>query len=310
MMTKKQLLYLTIFVFLGNSYIYGENNWGVLSSGYDMKNVREVGRILDHAKSYAVFIEDHNKNRFVVKQVKRSEINRHRELMVARECLASYIGEAADLPINHVRPIPSDFHMPGRLLKDVAGTLHTFVPGIAGAKKVYLQQPWDAPGKKNGMSLEVLKNMALHSDLPKIVALDTFIGNAARRGGSLFYDSKTDRFFAIDLESAFNKNLAQLAVVLVQNLIKDGRVRFTRVELDGLALYAKTLQGFVKRHTVEELCGKLDEFLVQAKINIATSSSRARVVELCQLYKNIIAQSYQSTQELVDALNTLIAVKS
>jgi len=309
-MLKRLRLNLMIFVFLSNTLVYGESNWEILGSGYDMKNVREVGRILDHAKSYAIFIEDNNKNKFVVKQVKRSEKNRHRELMVVRECLASYIGEAASLPINHVRPIPSDFRMPGRLLNGVAGTLHTFVPGVSGGKGINIQQPWDEPGKKNGMSLQVLKNMALHSDLAKIVALDTFIGNAARRGGSLFYDSKTDRFFAIDLESAFNKNLAQLAVVLIQSLVKDVRVQFTRAELNGLALYAQTLQGFVERHTVEELCAKLDEFLEQAKIDMATNFNRVRIGQLRDLYGNIIAQSYQSTRELVDALNVLIAAKS
>lgn len=49
--------------------------------------------------------------------------------------------------------------------------------------------------------------MSRYKDLPVLVALDTFVGNADRAGSNYFCDETTDTFYGIDMASSFNQDL-------------------------------------------------------------------------------------------------------
>lgn len=83
------------------------------------------------------------------------------------------------------------------------------------------------PPEKTGLTLAVIQDMAKHPDLPKIVALDTFVGNADRSCPNLYYDKVADRFCGIDMAASFSSPLAFWAC---QQLVKLKKSEFTQDE--------------------------------------------------------------------------------
>ena len=64
-----------------------------------------------------------------------------------------------------------------------------------------------------------LQDMAKHKGLSAIAALDTFIANGDRHHGNFFYEQQTDTYYVIDLEAAFDKNLASYACTFIESII-------------------------------------------------------------------------------------------
>lgn len=120
------------------------------------------------------------------------------------ETLGAKIGMTAGININNVKLIPAydsslqsvDTH------PQLPKTLHTVVPGkeVANSNIPYTVDIYGALDcKKN------LGSLTHHKDLCTIAALDIFTSNRDRHNGNLFIDSKTNRFYAIDMDWIFNQ---------------------------------------------------------------------------------------------------------
>jgi hypothetical protein len=182
----------------------------------------------------------------------------------------------------------------------------TFLPKELKPLKVFIQQP-EKPTvaiAEWGLTRRVIKDMALHPDLPKIVALDTFIANADRHRGNFFYDKKSDHFFAIDLESSFNKNLASYACDLIKLMIADKQEIISEQELAALKVYRNVLKKLIKQHSPEGLFRKIVEFAVKG--GIREVMSRKDVALMMVEDKQSIIKNYASCEKLVLLLDKLI----
>ena len=307
---------LLMYVFLLNLqciFCFG-HSFELLDPHYDNNKITVIDYILNHNRSYITYIMDGAKNFFLIKQARNhTPSHRHGPPMVIREMLSAYIAELHDIHANRVRIIPAGHIIPGKMHVHIPATLHTLVPGrplnkLSGINKLFIQQPWkkEFPKDQWGLTYRVIHDMSLHpSDLPLIVALDTFIGNGARRHGSFFYDKESDKFWAIDLESSFQTNLCKLACNCIRTMLKD-QTKLTSQELNGLIIYCDTLKKLIKNHPPDELHKKMDEFALQAGIKPGSSLFNDEVAATILFYKKTISGSYKSAQELVLLLDKLI----
>src|SRR5204863_9863911 len=132
-------------------------------------------------------------NKFILKQ-------RNYLLSSVLEKLGADIAHETDILGNLVRIIPGNFPFIGKGDVSRPATLHTFVPGIQAKYlpkylnkySVSLSQRVSADknsGKKGagGFTRELINSMSLHKDLPKIVALDTFLSDYGRHRYNFFY---------------------------------------------------------------------------------------------------------------------------
>ena len=291
-----------------NSIAIVASTFDLLDPDYDSNKITVLDFILNHDKSYITFIMDHDQNIFLIKQSRGYKLAvREGPLLSVREMLAGYIAESNGILANRVRIIPAGYALPGKLYVQRPATLHTLAPGKPPVQ-LFIHQPMNKKFSKEqwGLSYKVIHDMSLHPDLPLIVAFDSFIANGARRRSSLFYDEKSDRFCAIDLESSFKKNLCKLACNRIDTLLQDKTFKLTSQELCGLILYRDTLKKLNERHSPEELHMKLDEFLLQAGIIPSSSLFNDKVADMIQFYKKNIFENYKHSQELVLLLDRLI----
>lgn len=281
------------------------DTFNLLRNSYDKKKIQVLERIRGKdKKSICSFIMDGENNLFLVKQTTYNQPSG--ALLAVRDMLGADIAQRSDISANHVRLIPSNTPFPGKVRNDIAATVHLLVPGLSLSKKseLYIQQPLKSyiPKKLWGISLSVIRSMAVHPDLAQITALDTFIGNAARRNSSCFYDEETDRFYAIDLESGFKNPLADLACTFFKKLIADKKLILTGQEIEGLKIYRDTLAKLISQNPAKEQHNKLDYFIKIADID--TKKSDVRI--LVALYKSTIQDNYKKSQELVNLVSRLI----
>lgn len=271
------------------------------SFGCDQTMVREIDYFKTEHHTCISVLLDKNGKKFIVKQDTRDRLFWH--LGAARDRLGAFIAESIGVPVNRVTIIPAYADFPGKRLVRLPATLHSFVPGVMVKElpkesRVRIQQD-------EGLTKAVLKTMSEHPDLLALVALDTFIANADRHKGNFFYDEKSNRFFAIDLESSFNKNLAVDACDFVQSLIDNPEEKISPKRLLVLKKYRTILKKLIKRHTPESMYNKLVDFAFEG--GILTRSLRAATAGRLMVHKKAIEKNYASCKKLVSLIDKLVA---
>lgn len=250
--------------------------------------------------------------RFIVKQKQGKTLGWH--MGVAREKLGYHVAESINIPINRVEIIPTDRAFPGKHEVGLPATLHEVVPGVKvtflpkplKVLKVFIQQPIKPTVSRTqwGLTRRVIQDMALHPDLPPLVAFDTFIGNADRHRGNLFYDKKTNHFFAIDLESSFNKDLASYAGDLIVSMIESKYENILPQELQALETYRDVLKKLIKLHTPDSLCKKFVEYSIEG--GILSRISKSSFMAIAKSCEEKIEKNYDSCVRLVYLLDKFI----
>ena len=292
---------------------YARNICNMLDDNYDRSGIK-VLQIMKNRNRQIAFISDDLGNIFLVKQELRPEP--WWQLYIVRERLAAYIAKLVKIPANRVNIIPAGFTMPGKFDQKRPATLHTLVPGVPVIKapkqfKLYIQQPKKdkVPKELWGLTRCVIRNMSVHQDLAKIVAFDTFIGNGDRHRNNYFYDEKSNRFFAIDLESSFRNDLTGFACKLVKTMIKNEE-KISQKELDGLIIYRDILQQLIKCCPPHVLNKKLDLFIIQARtrkwLYRSSHMQSAKIFARIKLYRKNITQSYKGIKKLIALLGRFI----
>ena len=143
--------------------------------------------------------------------------------------------------------------------------------------------------------------MAKHPDLPRIVALDTFVGNADRSSPNLYYDDITDRFCGIDMAASFSSPLALAACQQLESLKNS---HLTSDELSALADYTNTLALLIENWPPEKQERLLLEFSEIAGFQNGSSLFDQNVVERIEFHIKNIKDNYKNCINLLELINT------
>jgi len=146
--------------------------------------------------------------------------------------------------------------------------------------------------------------MSFHPDLAEIAAFDTFIANGDRHRGNFFYDPTSNHYYAIDLESSFNKNLAVYACGLIRSMIDSPEI-VSPQELRGLLVYRNTLKKLLSKHSPQYLYGRLVFFASHAGGGRSSQSFKALMDSQLKKHERAIRDNYYFCQKLIILLDKL-----
>lgn len=271
-----------------------------------------ASQILRGEDSAYYFLKDANGKKWIFKQYVQAEPEDYMDLVY--EVLASRVAKELDIPINYVEFISKEDPLVPKILRDEPGTLHLEIPGVSTEEKL----PWDdfdlqqklrsawmvqklgslSPEEK-GLRPEVIENMAKHPDLPKIVALDTYLGNMDRSLPNIYYDETGDHFYGIDMGNSFKGNLATEAIGQLQRMKKEG-VTFSPSELEALNQYRMMLELLAETYPPEVILSQMDEILLQGKLTDFLSNEDFQ--NRLQRTRQWMRELYESTLQLIHVL--------
>jgi len=267
-------------------------------------------RELDSEDCVVSFLDDG----FLIKQIK--DPNPDEQFLLVLDATACAIAESVCLPINRVRIVPAHTSFIGKKYPDRPATLHTCVPGSSVSEsdedvRIHQRIPkpnclnkWPLSPEREGLNSTIIENMARHEDLPGIVALDTFVGNADRSQPNLFYDPVTNRYYGIDLAASFCSELGKVACEQIQRFEAQKR-EFSSSERVALAKYAKTLEQLLSLWTPESIEQLLLENAHRAGFEAGCLWNQD-LEERIDFHKRVIQSNYAAVTELLGRLEKLL----
>jgi hypothetical protein len=261
---------------------------------------------------------DSTQGNFVLKQYK--DHSPDEQFLLVLDALACHIAEDVNISINKVFIIPANSPLPGKTWVELPATLHSFALGISTDHDclyhdidIHQRYPkesnafWYNGGKlpphRKGLTFAVIENMAKHRDLPSIVALDTFVGNADRSSPNLFYDSITDRFCGIDMAASFSSPLAFEACKQLKLIEK---INLTDQQKKGLKSYADTLKKLIENWPPEKQAAFLVEYAIKAGFYEGSLLYNQDIIDRIKFHKKCINSNYTCSLELVNIITKLI----
>lgn len=255
---------------------------------------------------------------FVLKQI--ADPDPCEQFLLVRDLVACEIGNRCGIPVNKVMMLSDTFVSGLKFYKDRAATIHSFIPGKSLdeelpkflKKDFILQQKVNSFWKRKdvariketdqGLTEDIIKSMSVHKDFCKIVAFDTFIGNADRSLPNIFYDEAKKRFHGIDNAAGFNcRDFAKIAIERLQELEKKGFFKLCDPSvLEGLKIYCKTLELLYAKITpqlVKELLIKYSQYVSCDKQDVLLKSAL--------FLSHAFAKNYVSTKKLIKLLKKI-----
>lgn len=258
-------------------------------------------------------VTDSNGSEYLIKQLE-GDPSRY-ITKTAIEALGAFIAESAGILTNHISILPADEPCESKFFPGQPATIHTFVPGPqlvehALFSKIDIRQKKinESPFVGPGITALTIRSMTVHQDMPRIAALDTFIGNPDRHASNLIYDKYGDHFYAIDFSLAFSINLAEHSLRTIRKLKKSNR--FSVKEKRALRTFRNMLKKLLGLHSPKSLCAQFDELIDQTGfVGVMSSFSPQEseaVYEKIRVYKKYIIENYLSSKHLVAFLDTLL----
>ncbi len=306
----KLLIFGLLFVgvtFTNNSHKLLSNLLRLLDSNYDLTTIKII-KTIEKGKAVVTIIEDRQRNKFCVRQIKQKE--RRMDFSFVREVLASHVAESANIPVSCARILPKELDFPGKYFPKRYGTLQICALGKnKHHRKLRLAQRMKSTflEKERGLIRQIIACMALHSDLPLIVAFDTFISNPDRTGNNIFYNAKTNRFCGIDLELAFKlpykRDLGYLAGLRIKEMLSN-KVKLNPKELKALKLYTKTLRELSEKNSPMKTYKILQDVASKAGFFCELNDS---MHQKFVRYKEKISRQYKNIELLIQLLDQFIA---
>lgn len=257
------------------------------------------------------FLEDG----FLLKQVKNP--NPDEQFLLVLDATGCAIAESIDLPINRVKLIPPNAPFHGKKYLDLPATLHTRVPGASvpesdlevqihqRTRKANNPNKWPLPPEREGLNPRIIENMAIHEDLPGIVALDTFVGNADRSQPNLFYDPVSNRYFGIDLAASFCSELGKAACEQLRRFEAQKR-EFSTKERQALAKYAETLEQLLNHWPTDAIENLLLENSRKAGFEKTSPLWNRDIEERIAFHREVIRSNHASIVELIRLLKAFL----
>jgi len=322
-MAHKSFYIFLIFTFLSTANLHSREDLLIAESC--LCKFEELKKIsADCSDAVVKLVKNEDDLYFILKQIVILDLDE--QFLLIRDLVASEIGVICGIPINKVFIYPAVATDDIRFYHDRAATIHSFVQGISLDeefpeilfKNFTLQQkfinpnsPWQKnnPLKENqqGLTQKIIESMALHSDLPKIVAFDTFVGNADRSYPNIFYDKSTDKFYGIDNAAAFNcRNLPLLAIERIKEL-QAGNF-FNNCDttiMRGLKLYHETLIKLyenIEPKFVQESLQKYSQYLCKKD----DKESLKFVMQRAKFHGKAFEKNYKFVKELICLLEEII----
>lgn len=260
----------------------------------------------------AILENQETATRFLVKQ--RTQEKPFWRLGAACDKLGSHVAQTAYVPVNRVEIIPAGFDFLGKRITSLPATLHNYVPGVMVEEMDPAYHTFQGtirqsikPSKsttEKGLTLQVIKSMAIHQDLCKIVALDTFIANPDRHRANFFYDKIGDHYCAIDLEYSFSLNLGSLACKTIQSILDDQSILLTPKMIQGLKIYRTVLKQLLAAFSAKTLFDLLTQYANDSNAYMGISEST--LAEEVEPYRTTIAENYSACEQLVILLDEVI----
>lgn len=256
------------------------------------------------------FLEAADGSQYVVKQYKYTPIG----ILLATtitELVANDIGQTVGVPLDVTNLIPigvacigKETHMPA--------SLHVHAPGVRFDKFHHATYKAFSICQKDttGLTRDIVRWMSLHSDLAKIVAYDTFIGNNDRNNRNLFYDVTTDSFMGIDMGAAFCRDLCKPSQGVIRALLEGDEEPITREEHESLIVYRNTLTSLVKNYCPSMIEAMLDTYAQDSGIfssDYFPARAHKRLKSYIAKCKRTLRQSYIYAQELIALIDQLCA---
>jgi hypothetical protein len=263
-------------------------------------------------RSYIALVKDSTGKKYIIKQSKEGQAKG--EIFCIREVVAAYMAEILGVPANVVRLIPAGVAVVGKKYPDRVATMHVFVEGIhwskvrrkfEGAPFFTLKQRYSraASEAERGLTLVVLKSMALHATLPLIVALDSFIGLSGRNSRNLLYQEDNDAFYAIDFDTGFARDLCVWASMRLREIFENNRDVLEKKDFQALVLYKKTLEKIVHLLTPEVV-----RELFSTALNASRIADSREAKKLVERYIQTTDESYASANTLIDLLKDFLVM--
>jgi len=263
----------------------------------------------------------HNNDKYIIKQktIDRVFTCVIREKIVAD--MAEKMTEKIGIYANKVIIVPAHCPFPGKYDLEKPASLIAFVPGTVVCNlpehyhKPNLKQA-NNPKRIRGLQKEMINDMARHPDLPILVAFDTFTGHNDRHPENLFYDEKSDHYFAIDLESGFYNNIAEHAHALFEQMIKDKKQKeekeeeeekkekkanLSTEEINALTAYQSTLKTLIPIYPPEIIFSKIAQSRIEAGIEDHEESGKME-----EALQQTIQDNYDSCKLVVASLDALL----
>lgn len=271
----------------------------------DIENAQvELLKTLEMRFCYISFVRINGKE-YIVKQKKSNYFKKI--VSVVRDAITAHIAE--DFGIAHrVAIIPAGKSFPGKPRTDWPATLHTIAPG----KMIKAQNsPYNRMNIKQadvGFRRDMLMWMIKHNVLTKMVALDTFLCNHDRHRGNLFYESKTNSFCAIDMDSSFKYNLCALACKNFTAMLRNKNLRLSNKEIKTLKMYKEYIAFLIDRHRPEDTLELYNFFIERAGFVPGSALYTQQIALEIERNRRMIKESYKDIQRLIPILEKLIKV--
>lgn len=239
--------------------------------------------------------------------IKQKKSNCFRKIVsVVRDSITAEVAESFGDIAHQVDIIPAGVVFPGKPRKDWPATIHTIAPGkmIKAQNSAYNRM--DIKQADVGFRRDMLTWMAKHPVLIIILALDTFLCNHDRHRGNLFYDSKTDSFCAIDMDSAYKYNLCALACKNFKSMLRDKNLRLSNKEIRVLVTYKEHLEFLIARYNPEGMIERYNYFVEKAGFVPGSELYTQKIALELERNRRMIMESYQDVQRLIPILEKLI----
>ncbi len=272
-------------------------------------------------RSYLALVQDSKGNKYIIKQAK-SELPAA-DMFAVRDLIGAYIAEELGIPANRVRIIPADVDVVGKKFADRPATMHTCVEGehcdidvmkkfikqlkrrFADRVKLFCLRQEFAKAVSDdhkGLTLHVIKSMALHESFARIVALDCYLGISDRGRGNMLYNAKKNMFYFIDFDISYSKNLCFWAARQLTKIMKYSLKSLNEQDYRALVIYGKTLQTIVKKYTPEYVNAFFEHMYEEAKIKYSPEN-KAKM----DFIRSMARQSYDSACEVLRILDKLFS---
>jgi hypothetical protein len=300
-------------------YEKSADSFALLEPGYDLTKI-SIFKVLENQKNtYISFLIDPQGNKYVVKQERSNSLKK--QLQSVCEALAAYMAEKVGVAAHYVRILPIGMEFIGKKITNQTATLHTFVPGVILREipeepffslhiKLKNDPAEGIPVTRMGLHKKLIARMSFHPALPRMVALDTFLGNRDRNRGNFLYDKKTNMFYAIDMSLIYDTGhgkvlLPQLVCQQMESMVKNKEV-FTHKEYEALKIYQETLRALVSYFTPKRIYGLFHKFASDAGLKEGEFFNQKDVFDSIYAYKCKVKETDAYVKKLIDLLSILL----
>lgn len=259
---------------------------------------------------------------YILKQINNPSIDE--QFLLINDCIASTIGWAAGIHVNQVFFIPYNVGCHLKTYPDRAATLHAYILGndlesnfpkffpadfTLHQRIINLNSLWQKkyPLAENQQSLSksLIESMAFHEDLPALVALDTFIGNADRGLPNIFYHQHNNCFYGIDQAAAFSRTLSLCAFEQLRKLASEDYFdNCVPKVIDSLGIYHGILLRLYEVTQPSIIIQSMHELTAYLDVNALQSTE---IIARMRHHSFIIEQNYRYSLKLITLLDQILS---